>query len=124
MEMTLRFEIFPSDLDAAVDFYVRVLGFVVEDRRDDPEAYASLRRGDVRMGALRREALDVRAAPRPPLGVELVLEVDDVGAERERVVAAGWPLDDDLRRRPWGLTDFRILDPDGYYLRITDRAPH
>ena len=25
--MTLRFEIFPADLDAAVDFYARVLGF-------------------------------------------------------------------------------------------------
>jgi hypothetical protein len=25
MDMTLRLEIFPSDLDAAVDFYVRVL---------------------------------------------------------------------------------------------------
>ena len=55
-----------------------------------------------------------------PAGVtELVLEVDDVAAERDRVVAAGWPLEEDLRRRPWGLTDFRVLDPAGYYLRIT-----
>ncbi len=23
--------------------------------------------------------------------------------------------------RPWGLTDFRVADPDGYYLRITSR---
>jgi lactoylglutathione lyase len=21
--------------------------------------------------------------------------------------------------RPWGLRDFRVVDPDGYYLRIT-----
>ncbi len=26
-----------------------------------------------------------------------------------------------LRKRSWGLTDFRITDPDGYYLRITSR---
>ena len=44
------------------------------------------------------------------------------GAERDRVVAAGWPLEEDLRHRPWGLTDFRVLDPAGYYLSITDRA--
>jgi lactoylglutathione lyase len=55
--------------------------------------------------------------------VELVLEVDDVAGERDRVLAAGWPLEEDLQERPWGLTDFRILDPAGYYLRITDRAP-
>lgn len=24
--------------------------------------------------------------------------------------------------RPWGLKDFRICDPDGYYLRITSKA--
>ena len=29
---------------------------------------------------------------------------------------------EDLGDRPWGLRDFRVLDPAGYYLRITDRA--
>jgi len=38
------------------------------------------------------------------------------------LTAAGWPLAEDLQDRPWGLKDFRILDPAGYYLRITDRA--
>ena len=76
--MTLRFEIFPDDLDATVDFYMRVLRFrLIADRRDEPSAY---------------------------------------------VTAAGWPLAEDLRDRPWGLRDFRVLDPAGYYLRITDRA--
>jgi peptide/nickel transport system permease protein len=38
------------------------------------------------------------------------------------MVAEGWPLDEDLREVPWGLRDFRILDPAGYYLRVTDRG--
>jgi lactoylglutathione lyase len=121
--MTLRCEIFPVDLNATVDFYARVLGFaVLKDQRHDPVAYVSLGRGGVRVGALRGDAADVRPARLPPTGVELVLEVDDVDAERDRVVAAGWPLNEDLQLRPWGLTDFRILDPDGYYLRITNRV--
>lgn len=123
VEMTLRFEIFPDDLDAIVDFYTRVLRFrLTADRRGEPDAYASLQRGSVSVGAARRAVLDARAARVPPAGVELVLEVDDVSAERDQVVAAGWPLEDDLQDRPWGLTDFRILDPAGYYLRITDRT--
>jgi catechol 2,3-dioxygenase-like lactoylglutathione lyase family enzyme len=123
MDMTLRFEIFPRDLDATVDFYTRILGFgVTKDERDDPEAYVALRRGAVHVGALRREVPDAAAGRRPPVGVELVLEVDDVAAERDKVSAAGWPLEEDLRDRPWGMTDFRILDPAGYYLRITSRA--
>jgi predicted enzyme related to lactoylglutathione lyase len=122
MEMTLRFEIFPFDLDEVVDFYTRVLRFdVTDDRRHEPTAYVSMRRGAVQVGVLRSTVPDARAARLPPAGVELVLEVDDVGAERDRVVAAGWPLEQDLQDRPWGLTDFRILDPAGYYLRVTSR---
>jgi lactoylglutathione lyase len=124
MDMTLRFEIFPDDLDVIADFYQRVLGFsLVTDQRDASAPYLALRRGTVRVGAARREIPDARAARRPPAGVELVLEVDDIAGERDRVLAAGWPLEEDLQERPWGLTDFRILDPAGYYLRITDRVP-
>jgi len=123
VEMTLRFEIFPDDLDVIADFYTRVLGFrLTADRRSEADAYVSLQRGSVRIGAARRAVPDARAARLPPAGVELVLEVDDVAAERDRVVAAGWPLEEGLQDRPWGLTDFRILDPAGHYLRITDRT--
>jgi lactoylglutathione lyase len=123
MEMTLRFEIFPDDLDATVDFYVRVLRFGLRaDRRGEPSPYVSLQRGNVRVGAARRRVPGGRAARRPPAGVELVLEVDDVAGERDRVVAAGWPLEEDLQDRPWSLRDFRIFDPTGYYLRVTHRA--
>jgi lactoylglutathione lyase len=123
MEMTLRFEIFPADLDETVDFYSRVLGFsLTADRRADANAYVALRRGQVRVGAARRPAAGAREVRRPPSGVELVLEVDDIVGERDRVVAEGWPLEEDLQDRPWGLTDFRLLDPSGYYLRITNRA--
>ncbi|MGH3189552.1 MAG: VOC family protein [Streptosporangiaceae bacterium] len=123
VEMTLRFEIFPDDLDATVDFYMRVLRFrLISDRRGQPDEYVALQRGSVRVGAARRMVPDARAARVPPAGVELVLEVDDVAAERDQVTAAGWPLAEDLQHRPWGLEDFRILDPAGYYLRITGRA--
>ena len=123
--MTLRFEIFPDDLDVIADFYQRVLGFsLVTDQRDASAPYPALRRGSVRVGAPRREAPGALAAGRrPPAGVELVLEVDDVAGERDRVLAAGWPLEEDLQERPWGLTDLRILDPAGSFLRLTDRAP-
>jgi len=93
----LRVEIFPSDLDEIVDFYTRVLRFgVTKDQRHDPNAYVSMQRGAVQVGAA-------------------------LAGERDRVVAAGWPLEQDLQDQPWGLTDFRIIDPAGYYLRVTSR---
>ncbi|WP_366663858.1 hypothetical protein [Geobacillus subterraneus] len=28
-------------------------------------------------------------------------------------------LESELKQQEWGMTDFRLTDPDGYYLRIT-----
>jgi uncharacterized glyoxalase superfamily protein PhnB len=38
---------------------------------------------------------------------------------RARVRRSGYPLAAPMQDRPWGLRDFRVADPDGYYLRIT-----
>jgi lactoylglutathione lyase len=35
------------------------------------------------------------------------------------VRTAGWAIVDEMTIQPWGLGDFRLLDRDGYYLRIT-----
>jgi lactoylglutathione lyase len=120
MAASLRFEIFPADLNRTVDFYVRVLDFVlIRDERSETPAYIYLERGAVRIGAVRNLDAVPEGVRRPPIGVELVLEVDDLDSERTRIVGAGWPLADDLTERPWGLRDFRLLDPDGHYWRIT-----
>ena len=116
---TLRCEIFPADLDKTVDFYTDVLRFDVErDERGAVSPYVALRRGNVRLGAAARPAPPSILERRPPTGVELVLEVDDVVAEHEHV-RARWSLDAPLTLAPWGLWDFRLLDPSGYYWRIT-----
>ncbi len=124
MNATLRCEIFPTDLDRTVDFYVRVLGFaLIRDERETDSPYVYMQRGEVRVGAVPSwappPAEDMRT---PPVGVELVLEVDDLDAERERVSVAGWQVTQEITSRPWGLRDFRLVDPDGYYWRITHRA--
>ena len=117
---SLRCEIFPADLEATVHFYLEVLGFcLVRDERTAENAYIAVERGHARLGAAARPEVDDREMRRPPLGVELVLEVDDVDGERTRVAAANWPVTEELMIRPWGLRDFRLLDPSGYYWRIT-----
>jgi hypothetical protein len=54
-------------------------------------------------------------------GVEIVLELDDrdeVVDLHDRCTAEATVLAA-LQLRPWGLWDFRLVDPDGYYLRVT-----
>ena len=121
MTVMLRCEIFPADLDATVDFYTRVLRFTLDrDERHTDNPYIALRRGELLLGAARREIAVARDQRRPPTGIELVLEVEDVFTERDHVGRQSWPLEEDLISRPWGLRDFRVLDPSGYYLRITE----
>jgi predicted enzyme related to lactoylglutathione lyase len=122
VELGFQVELFPAAVDRAVDFYVRVLGFVVErDERPAGSDYVAVRRGAARIGLSAAWAPTDPAARRVPQGVELVLEVDDLTAERDRIVAHGWPLADDIGTRPWGRSDLRLFDPDGYYIRVTAR---
>jgi uncharacterized glyoxalase superfamily protein PhnB len=120
MPATLRVEVFPAEIDRAVAFYT-TLGFTVTRRHEGPPMrYASMQYGQVRLGLAEREPADP-ALRMLPIGTEIVVDVDDVRAERDRVVAAGIPLLEDLVTREWGLTDFRLTDPDGFYWRFTSR---
>lgn len=113
------YEIFHPDLRVVVDFYVTVLGFTADGAGEGDRDYVAVERGTLRVGCSRHP--DAPLIPRkPPAGSEVVLRVDDVHAEHDRVVATGWPLEDALQERPWGLIDFRLFDPMGQYLRITD----
>lgn len=120
--LELRVEVFPADLDRFADFYLRVLRFEpVSDKRGEPSPHVSIRRRAVTIGAA-RAWLPVDATARAvPQGVELVLEIDDLVAERDAVVAAGWPIASDIAFQPWGLNDFRVFDRDGHYIRFTTR---
>jgi predicted enzyme related to lactoylglutathione lyase len=54
VEMTLRFETFPDDLDAVIDFYSHVLRFsITNDQRSESAPYVASKLGSVR-GAARR----------------------------------------------------------------------
>jgi catechol 2,3-dioxygenase-like lactoylglutathione lyase family enzyme len=122
--LEFQVEVFPSDVDRSVDFYTRVLGFeVVRDRRASGSAYVAVSRGAARIGISAAWEPTDASVRRVPHGVELVLEVDDLSAERARIVAEAWPLAEDVQMRSWGREDFRLFDPDGYYIRITTREP-
>jgi holo-[acyl-carrier protein] synthase len=121
---SLRFEVFATDLGRTVDFYGEVLGFVCERR--DRDAYAHLRLGSIELGILAVDALPADHPTRPVggvphgMGVEVVIEVPDLARAHARAKAALGDLADPAPQ-PWGLTDFRFTDPDGVYVRVTNR---
>lgn len=121
-QAALRVEVFVADLDAFVGFYTHVLGFdLADDRRASESPYAAVASGLARIGAVPSSSAVDPAVRSVPSGAEIVLEVGDVEAAYRRASDSGWPIADPLTERPWGLRDFRVFDPDGYYVRVTSR---
>jgi lactoylglutathione lyase len=55
------------------------------------------------------------------LGVEIGLVVGDLDkAYAAAVQCKGRSISTGIARRPWGVRDFRVLTPDGYYVRVTE----
>ena len=53
-------------------------------------------------------------------GVEVIVLVDDLEATLSALPPTT-PLLTPISLRPWGVRDFRVEDPFGYYLRVTER---
>ena len=116
-------EFFVSDVERSLDFYHQ-LGFEVAKRWQD---WVLLQRGDSKI-VIQGDAHAV-AGPhyftpnigRTPrgTGVEVVIQVHDVDAEYLRAQRAGLNIVKPIQERTWKARDFRLADPDGYFLRIT-----
>ena len=112
-----------KDLQISAAFYTETLGF--KERANSP-GYILLQRNDLVLGLKTDELLwypDPGEQPVESLvrgvGVELVLEASDIDQFHARMQQAGVVIHEPLKEQPWGATDFRMLDPDGYYWRIT-----
>lgn len=124
----VRFELFVRDVATTVGFYQATLGLTPPDGWS-PDGYVPLRSGIATIGVQRPDSLHAghhfspeRLAGPRGVGVEIVLEVDDVDAAYAAASSHADALGgvcEPLKARPWGTRDFRLVDPDGYYVRVT-----
>ena len=117
-----KIELFVADSDDSASFY-EILEFEIAERKND--GYITL----VRDGAV--ISLDerrlrwrgwLRFVRSPPRGTEIVVYVSDLETIRRRLVAAGY-RPGEIKMQPWGVSDFRLRDPSGYYVRVSEGAP-
>jgi len=101
---------------ASIAFYEK-LGFHVEDRHDEWR-WAMLAFGDCRL--MVDESINVH--PDAPRQSVLYLYPDDIVAYHRRVRAQGVDIPD-LETTFYGLTEFRLDDPDGNRLWIGQERP-
>jgi uncharacterized glyoxalase superfamily protein PhnB len=105
-----------GSMPASVEFYQK-LGFAVETRNDQWR-WAMLAFGECRL--MLDESINLHpAAPRDPV---LYLYPDDLAAYHRQVRANGLAIPD-LETTFYGMTEFRIEDPDGNRLWIGQEKP-
>ena len=102
-----------ADADAAIDWLERVLGFGPSTRwrMGGP----ATREADIRVGDSRVSISGRAPGPAEGEGVLVIVHVDDVRAQYERVRAAepGLPVEPP-QTAPYGPTMFTVTDPWGY----------
>ena len=132
-----KIELFVRDVERSASFYVEALGFERAPTRTvmlsgEELVHVPLSNGPVLLGIglisrLPENHYHRRSGANALLGtgVELCLYVADSELEawyaRAKAACARFDLSgsEALSMRPWGARDFRVLDPDEYYVRVT-----
>jgi catechol 2,3-dioxygenase-like lactoylglutathione lyase family enzyme len=99
-----------NDLDASLDYYVRVLGFKQDWRDDDGNSFASVSRG--------RCHLFLAVGDQGNPGSWMWIGVSDVDVLHEELLRNGARVRHPPANYPWGSRELHVEDPDGNVLRL------
>ena len=105
-----------KDLEASLNYYVRVLGFKINWRADEGNSFASVSRDQCHL------FLSVGDQGNP--GSWMWIAVTDVDALHEEFLAQGASVRLPPANYPWGSREMHVEDPDGNVLRLgSDNKP-
>jgi uncharacterized glyoxalase superfamily protein PhnB len=111
-----------NDMAASLKFYTEALGFEVQDR-DEHEGvlrFAMLKAGTAYLGIGQDDFAKGRDRAKG-VGLRFWIETSqDLQALADQVKAAGYALDSDVEKLPWGPHGFALTDPDGFKFTISE----
>jgi uncharacterized glyoxalase superfamily protein PhnB len=97
-----------ADLAKALEYYERVLAFDIAWQWGSPPNLANVCRDHV--------SINLSVAAGTPTVSRVYVQMGGVDAYYERVTAAGATVTVPIGNRPYGMRDFRIVDPNGHEL--------
>jgi uncharacterized glyoxalase superfamily protein PhnB len=98
-----------ANMQRAINYYTRVLGFGIEWTAGEPPTHVSVSRDSVEI-SLTMEA--------HPVASRIYIEVDEVDDYFGCITSAGALVKAPLADRPYGMRDGRVDDPDGNSIQL------
>jgi len=116
--LTSRVLLRPTDIDRSLRFYEQTIGLAI---------YREWGTGPARgvvffLGGGLLEISGTSSEPPSP-AISLVLQVRNVAATHQRLTKQSVAVDAEPERKPWGLIEMTVRDPDGLPLIIVEVPP-
>ena len=105
-------QLFVGDVEASCRFFVEKLGFTVSFQYGKPAFYALIQRDHARLN-LRFVHAPVFDRNAEPDLLSATIPVANVKALYAEFLSASAPMEQRLKKQPWGAEDFIVRDPDG-----------
>jgi catechol 2,3-dioxygenase-like lactoylglutathione lyase family enzyme len=121
--MTVQFLVSRStfgvrNVQRAIDFYTKKLGFLVQTTMGEPAVFAVLVRDGVSLGLVAQEHPAIASF------ACCYWNVNNVEELYKHCQRSGIPIATPLTRQPWGNHDFVIQDPDGHRIALGEVPAH
>lgn len=125
MSILFRVELYVKDIEESLNFYQNIVGLKLYGRNE-------------RCGRFNYDCFSLLITAESTLeddhyfnnraksdfkgnGVELIIVVDELETVYNRCLDNNYSIEVDIEKYPWDMRGFKIVDPDGYFLRITSR---
>lgn len=125
MNVLFRVELYVKDIEASLKFYQNIIGLELFGRNE-------------RCGRFNYDCFSLLITSEKTLdkdhffkssaksdvkgnGFEFIIVVDELEKVYKRCLENNYPIEVAVEKYPWDLRGFKIVDPDGYFLRITSK---
>jgi hypothetical protein len=108
------------DLASHIEFFKTTCGFEL-NRKDGNFVILRSERGEILLNGVKAPPKDKQAPRIGGLRVEIGIVVADIDKSfAEAKKHPTWKIAAGVQRQSWGVRDYRVYSPEGYYIRITE----
>jgi lactoylglutathione lyase len=124
VSVLFRVELYVKDIEKSLKFYQNIVGLELYGRNErcgrfNYDCFSLLITSESILADshyFNRGKSDIKGNR-----FELIIVVDELEKVYQRCLDNNYPIEVEVEQYPWDMRGFKIVDPDGYFLRITSK---